>query len=193
MEILVQYQGEVLLDQNFLKPEEADILYEVCYNQLPWTRDQITIFGKKHWIPRKQAYMADSKNNNYGYSGHQMKIHEFHPEINILRKKIEKKINASFNAMLANLYEHGQHSNGWHSDDEKELGVHPIIASISLGQTRKFKIKHKKQKITKDIFLEHGSLLVMKGSFQENWKHTIPKTAKEVQPRINLTFRKIIS
>ena len=97
------------------------------------------------------------------------------------------------NAVLLNLYEYGQHSNGWHADDEKELGQNPTIISISFGAVRKFKIKHKTIPEKYDIMLENGSLLVMEGAFQHYWKHTLPKTAQKVGPRINLTFRTLKS
>ena len=97
-----------------------------------------------------------------------------------------------FTTCLANLYRDGKDSNGWHADDEKELGQNPVIASITLGQERWFHLKHKEDKSLKQIILlGHGSLLIMKGPTQHFWKHQIPKTAKAIGERVNLTFRVI--
>jgi alkylated DNA repair dioxygenase AlkB len=99
----------------------------------------------------------------------------------------------NFNTCLANLYRDGKDSMGWHADNEKVLGENPVIASISLGGVRRFQWKHKTKSLKKELALEHGSLLLMKGSMQHFWKHQLPKTTKQISPRINLTFRKIYS
>ena len=105
---------------------------------------------------------------------------------------IESVANTNFTSVLLNYYRDGSDSNGWHADNEKELGVNPVIASVSFGSERNFQLKHNNDKaLKKNIFLEHGSLLLMKGVTQHLWKHQIPKTAKPVGPRINLTFRVI--
>jgi alkylated DNA repair dioxygenase AlkB len=97
-----------------------------------------------------------------------------------------------FNTVLLNHYRDGKDSNGWHADNEKELGVNPVIGSVSLGQERVFHLKHKKNKTDRfKIMLKHGSLLIMSGSMQHNWLHQIPKTSRVINDRINLTFRKI--
>jgi alkylated DNA repair dioxygenase AlkB len=106
-----------------------------------------------------------------------------------IKGEVEKVINANFTTVLANLYRDGQDSNGWHADNEKELGRNPIIASVSFGAERTFQLKHNTLDIKQNITLQHGSLLIMKGSTQHFWKHQIPKTKKEIGPRINLTFR----
>ena len=111
----------------------------------------------------------------------------------LIKKRIEETVQVNFNSVLANLYRDGQDYVSWHSDDEKELGENPVIASVSLGATRRFLLKHKLNKDlpTVDISLDHGSLLIMKGSTQHYWKHQVPKTAKVRTERINLTFRVI--
>ena len=119
-----------------------------------------------------------------------MHPHPFSPTLLEVKIRIEKITKTNFNIVLLNLYRTGSDSNGWHSDDEKELGTNPAIASISLGATRKFQLRHKKDKALRhSLELESGSLLLMKGSTQHNWQHQIPKTKKTVAPRINLTFR----
>ena len=110
--------------------------------------------------------------------------------IDSIKNEIEVICNENFTTVLLNYYRDGRDSNGWHADNEKELGQNPVIASISFGTERYFHLQHitiKEQKLK--INLEHGSLLIMKGATQHFWKHQIPKTAKEIGPRINLTFR----
>ena len=116
----------------------------------------------------------------------------FNPTLNAIKSKIEKATQLTFSSCLLNLYRDGQDSNGWHSDDEKELGENPVIASVSLGAERLFHLKHKKVKTLKHkLILNNGSLLVMKGETQLHWLHQIPKTKKIIDKRINLTFRLI--
>ena len=118
-----------------------------------------------------------------------------HPWTSLLQKiklLIENKTDTQFTSVLLNYYRDGKDSNGWHADNEKELGTNPIIASLSFGAERSFQLKHNSDKDQKkNIVLEHGSLLLMKGTTQHFWKHQIPKTSKPIGPRINLTFRKI--
>lgn len=119
-----------------------------------------------------------------------MQPHKFSRELLDIKEKIEFKTKANFTTCLLNLYRHGNDSNGWHADNEKELGLNPIIASVTLGQERYFHLKHRNRKDLKHkILLEHGSLLLMKGETQHHWLHQIPKTAKAIQERINLTYR----
>ena len=106
-----------------------------------------------------------------------------------MKKRIEKFVDIKFNSVLANLYRDGSDSNGWHSDNEKELGENPIIASLSLGASRKFKLRNNRNGENVDLILENGSLLIMAGSTQAYWKHAVPKTKQNVFPRINLTYR----
>jgi len=107
-----------------------------------------------------------------------------------IKQKVDALSEVTFTSCLANLYRYGSDSNGWHADNEKELGVQPVIASVSFGAERYFHLKHRTKKTLKHkIKLEHGSLLLMKGTTQEFWLHQIPKTKKEIGQRINLTFR----
>ena len=116
----------------------------------------------------------------------------FDTELKGIKQKLEQEFQVVFSTCLLNLYRDGQDSNGWHSDDEKELGTNPTIASISLGEERFFHLKHKTNKELKQkILLEHGSLLLMQGSTQHFWQHQIPKTKRKVGKRVNLTFRLI--
>ncbi|MBL7559593.1 alpha-ketoglutarate-dependent dioxygenase AlkB [Olleya sp. YSTF-M6] len=174
---------------NFLNPEEADYYFKILLKEIPWQQDDITVFGKTYAQPRLTALFADNK-KPYSYSNITMQPHGFSSALSEIKKKIEDIENNTFTTCLANLYRDGQDSNGWHADNEKELGENPIIASVSLGQVRPFSLKHKVHKHLKHkIELQSGSLLVMKGSTQQHWLHQIAKTKKIIKPRINLTYR----
>lgn len=190
MKSTVVKNGEIVLDEYFLKKEEADLLFDLFQVSLPFNQGSIKLFGRTHLIPRLEAFFATEK-KNYSYSGKTLQTHSFTRELVELKEKIEKVCEAKFNCVLVNLYRNGQDSNGWHADDEPELGKNPIIASLSLGSMRRFDLKHNqtKEKISFDLI--NGSLLVMKGSMQHFWKHQIAKTKKVNEPRINLTFRYI--
>lgn len=176
---------------DFIKPEAANTLYQNLYQSISWQQKDIKIFGKKIPQPRLTAFFAE-KGVSYTYSGLQWQPESFPLEIRRLMKKIKAVSEVKFNTCLANLYRDGQDSMGWHADDEKVLGKNPVVASISLGEERRFQWKHKAQKTLKDqLILGHGSLLLMQGSMQHHWKHQLPKTNKQVEPRINLTFRNV--
>jgi len=167
-------------------------LFEVLYNQPTWQQDTIKVFGKTYPQPRLTALYG---NNGlpYSYSNITMYPHPLTPEVEMLMQQIKSVCSAEFTSVLMNLYRDGSDSNGWHSDDEKALGNQPTIASLSLGGSRMFHLRHKHQKkLRHSIELTHGSLLLMSGETQHQWQHQIPKTKKEVGPRINLTFRKVM-
>ena len=181
--------GEISYDKNFLSSLEASRYFKVLRNETAWQQDQIKVFGKVYDQPRLTALFA---NNNfpYRYSNITMYPSPFSATLLEIKEKVEQQLKKQFTTCLLNLYRHGQDSNGWHADNEKELGKNPIIASASLGAERMFHMKHRTEKSQKiKINLTHGSLLVMSGSTQHYWLHQIPKTKKHVEERINLTFR----
>ena len=180
--------------QDCLTAIEAENTFQRLLSDITWCQDTITLFGKTHPLPRLQAWYGDD-GCDYCYSGLGLAPTPWNKELLSLKKQVEEHCQSTFNSVLANLYRHGQDSNGWHSDDEKELGEQPIIASLSLGATRRFKLRHKFQKElpTINLNLTSGSLLCMSGLSQSHWQHTLPKTARNIGPRINLTFRKIIN
>jgi alkylated DNA repair dioxygenase AlkB len=182
--------GEIMYADLFLDKLQADALFEDFISSLPFHQGTIKLFGKTHSIPRLEAFFASEK-RIYSYSGVDLQTHDFTKELLVLKEQIEKICGEKFNCVLVNLYRNGQDSNGWHADDELALGKNPIIASLSLGATRRFDLKHNltKEKISYD--LTSGSLLVMKGAIQHYWKHQIAKNKKVNDPRINLTFRYI--
>lgn len=181
--------GEILYDRNFLSSVEASRYFKILRNETAWQQDQIKVFGKVYDQPRLTALYA---NNNfpYSYSNITMYPSPFSATLLEIKEKVEQQLKKEFTTCLLNLYRHGQDSNGWHADNEKELGKNPIIASVSLGAERMFHMKHRTDNSQKiKINLIHGSLLVMSGSTQHYWLHQIPKTKKHVEERINLTFR----
>ncbi|HLV40436.1 alpha-ketoglutarate-dependent dioxygenase AlkB family protein [Xanthomarina sp.] len=182
-------QAELIYISQLYKQSEADTLFKDLLEQVLWQEDDITIFGKTHKQPRLTALYAEN-NSPYSYSGITMKPHPFNNLLLEIKNKVELISKHKFNSVLLNLYRDGNDSNGWHADNEKELGLNPVIASLSFGAKRVFKFKHRilKQE-THKIALEHGSLLIMKGEMQHYWLHQIPKTKKAIGQRINLTFR----
>ena len=191
-EIINHQNLNIILDKFFLNQSDANNLYDRCLNDISWQSSAIIMFGKKIDVPRLECWYGDY-GCEYTYSGKSLKRFEFPNFLLNLRMLIEKKVNSNFNSVLANLYRDGQDSMGLHADDEKELGNEPVIASISLGENRPiiFQNKKTKEKVTFDQ--PHGSLLVMQGKTQDHWKHAINKSKKINKPRINLTFRNIIT
>ena len=183
--------ADVVYYPHFFSEKKADRYFETLLNETNWQQDDITVFGKTYQQPRLTALYGEN-GKSYTYSGITMKPLPFTSLLKEIKDLIETITKETFTTVLLNLYRNGQDSNGWHSDDEKELGKNPVIASVSFGTERVFHFKHKNNKeLKKSIQLQHGSLLTMKGSTQKKWKHQLPKTKKVDSPRINLTFRAI--
>jgi alkylated DNA repair dioxygenase AlkB len=177
---------------NFFNQEEADMLFERLMNETPWQQDDITIFGKKVAQPRLTCLFGN-EGKPYSYSGLTMQPHAWNPTMMFIKEKVDKISEQNFTTVLANLYRNEKDSNGWHADNEKELGRNPIIASVSFGEERKFQLKHISDNNVKlSLNLNHGSLLVMKEGSQIHFKHQIPKATQDKKARINLTFRTIL-
>lgn len=176
---------------NFLSADLATRYFEELLNCIPWRQDPITLFGKTHPQPRLTSLHAHTL-DSYSYSGIVMRPQPMTETLQQIENKIYELCNTYFTTVLLNLYRDGKDSNGWHADDEPELGKNPIIASVSLGAPRFFHLRHNhNSKQRYKLLLEHGSLLLMGGATQHYWKHQVAKTAKKVGPRINLTFRKV--
>jgi alkylated DNA repair dioxygenase AlkB len=173
----------------FYSSSKASELFNILRKEIAWKQEQVKVFGKWYLQPRLTAFYSINT-TNYSYSSLKLKPLPFSDELLHIKKNIEKHTTLKFTSCLANLYRNGKDSNGWHADDEKELGKNPAIASLSLGEARYFKLRNKENHTLKEkILLEGGSLLIMKGETQHYWQHQIPKTQKEVGERINLTFR----
>lgn len=177
---------------NFYNIVKADYYFNLLKQDIPWQQDNITLFGKTHKQPRLTSLFA---NNDlpYSYSNIKMTPHPFTRELMQFKKDVEAATKHDFTSVLLNLYRNGNDSNGWHADDEKELGTNPTIASLSFGASRLFHFKHRTiPSENHKLILEPGSLLIMKGEMQQYWLHQIPKTKREIGERINLTFRRIL-
>ncbi len=182
---LITTNGILLYQENYDEKNEIDNLTD----GINWRNDTITMFGKTHPQPRKTAWYGD-ENIHYAYSGIKMVSEIWTPALTELRNRIEFDLNAKFNSVLINFYRDGDDHMSWHSDNEKSLGKHPLIASLSYGHERLFQLKHKTKDIpVVDIIVQSGSLIVMKNELQENWNHRIMKSKKVKDPRLNLTFR----
>ena len=157
-----------------------------------WRQDFITMYGKTHPLPRKTAWYGEA-GIIHSYSGITMVALEWTPLLLKLKTQLESKLNTKFNSVLINYYRDGNDHMSYHSDDEKELGINPVIASLSFGETRSFQLKHKYNLSKKTVALNitDGSLVVMRDELQHFWVHKIAKTAKTIGPRVNLTFRNI--
>ena len=181
--------AEIIYYPHFFDKKEADAIFNELTNEIPWQQDDIKVFGKIHPQPRLTALFGN-EGKPYSYSNIKMQPHPWSLLLQKIKSHIESVTNTNFTTVLLNQYRDGKDSNGWHADNEKELGKNPIIASVSFGAERTFHLKHNTDKsLKKSIILEHGSLLLMKGTTQHFWKHQIPKTAKPIGSRINLTFR----
>lgn len=180
----VNYYGKILTK------EEADHFYLNLLEKIDWKNDEAIIFGKKILTKRKVAWYGD-KDFNYTYSKSTKTALPWSEELLLLKNKIEEKTGEKFNSCLLNLYHDGSEGMAYHSDAEKDLKKNGAIASLTLGAERKFSFKHKTSGERIDLFLEHGSLLIMKDETQTNWLHRLPPTKKIRTPRINLTFRMI--
>lgn len=191
MDSLLPYDGELVLIDDFFSDAEANIYFNKLVSEIKWANDEVVMFGKKLLLSRKMAFYGDN-NVSYIYSKIQRKALVWNSDLIEIKRKIELKSQNQFNSCLLNYYLDGTEGMGWHSDDEKELGVNPVIASLSLGAERKFVFKHKVTHDKVEVFLKHGSLLLMRGSIQHHWLHGLPKSKKIQRPRINLTFRMIM-
>lgn len=181
--------AEIEYYPNFFDADQSVTLFEKLGSEIPWQQDDITVFGKTHPQPRLTALFGN-EGKPYSYSNIVMQPHQWNPLLMFIKNEIEEVCPENFTTVLLNLYRNGKDSNGWHADNERELGRNPVIASVSFGAERSFHLQHNTLADARlKITLGNGSLLLMKGETQHFWKHQIPKTAKPIGPRINLTFR----
>ena len=165
---------------------DADQLFGVLRGDIAWEQHTITLYGRSVPTPRLTAWMADTA---YRYSGIVNEPAPWPEPLAELRERLRNELGVSFNSCLANLYRDGADSMGYHSDDEPELGPRPTIASISLGDRRRFVLRHRMTRERWSWDLGHGDLLVMRDESQRDFAHAVPKTSRPVGPRMNLTFR----
>ena len=175
--------AELILYEHFFNKRDSDEFYKILLDESPWKQEPITIHGKTLPTPRLTVW--------YGKRRSDKPILPLTPTLLAIKDKVEKQSGIEFTSVLLNLYRNGQDSVAWHRDKEKEFGANPVIGSVSFGETRPFEIRHKFRKDLEKIRipLHHGSFLLMAGPMQHFWEHQIPKTSKQINPRINLTFR----
>ena len=196
---LLPYDGKV--NDFGVVIKDSDTLYQTLLHELPWQADIVTLFGKTHITKRQIVWMGD-EGLSYQYSGHTRQAVPWTKPVFHVKQLVEQQLASigifvTFNSCLLNYYPSGSEGMGYHADDEKELGSQPIIAALSLGATRKFVFKHKKNRhenkpVKVELYLESGQLIVMHGETQSHWKHTITKTKTVSEGRISLTFRRMI-
>lgn len=176
--------ADLLLIDNFFSKEESDHYYNVLLNSTNWQEYEMPMYDKLITAPRMVSWYGERREDKY-----------WAPEIITIKERVEQETQIEFNGVLLNLYRNGKDGVGWHSDKTKSSNQNMIIASVTFGETRMFRLRHKflKQVPQIEIPLFHGSFLLMAGTTNSHWEHQVPKTAKEVLPRINLTFRQISS
>ncbi|RZJ29304.1 MAG: alpha-ketoglutarate-dependent dioxygenase AlkB [Flavobacterium sp.] len=181
--------ADILLWDSFFSKEESDHYYNVLLAQTPWKKYEMEIYDKSVTAPRMIAWYQD-ENAEIDPGGN-----AWTPELLEIRKRVEAELGISFNSVLLNLYRDGNDGVAWHSDREHKIGKNPTIASVTFGETRMFRLRHKSRKDLPqvEIPLHHGTLLLMSGTTNTFWQHQIPKTKKSVLPRINLTFRRVVN
>ncbi len=180
----VHYYGKIM------DHEQANQYYQQLMDGIAWRNDEAVMYGKKITTKRKVAWYG-AKAFEYSYSNTTKLALPWTNTLLELKTLVEQESEERFNSCLLNLYHNGSEGMAWHSDGEKDLKKHGAIASVSLGAERKFAFKHKTTKEKVELYLEHGSLLIMKGTTQDHWMHRLPPTKKIDQPRVNLTFRTI--
>lgn len=189
---LLPKDGEVNYYGPLMSWHEADTYLAHLLNKITWKNDEAVMFGKRIVTSRKIAWYGDLP-YEYTYSNTTKQALPWVDELRQLKKLVEQTTEECFNACLLNLYHDGTEGMSWHSDAEQDLKKNGAIASLSFGAERKFSFKHKQTKESTSLILQHGSLLVMKGNTQTHWLHSLPPTKTAHTPRINLTFRTIVS
>lgn len=182
--------GEYLYFSNFFNHQTSNRYLTFLLGQISWRQEEMKMYGKVLKFPRLTAWYGDN-DKPYSFSGITLRPLPWNDELLEIKREIEPKCGVNFNSVLLNKYRDGNDSISWHSDDEKELGQNPVIASVNFGAERKFQLRHRETKEKIEIVLEHGSLLIMKGELQHYWQHQVAKTKLQVEERVNLTFRLI--
>jgi alkylated DNA repair dioxygenase AlkB len=184
--------AEIRLLHGFLSSTQTRQIFDNLLNAVPWRHDKIRLYGREHMLPRLQQWFGD-EGGVYRWSGIEMVPEPWSPVLRAIKLEVETAARTQFNSLLVNLYRDGKDTVSWHSDDEPGLGVDPVIASVSLGASREFLLRHKtRREIPKiSMTLSDGSLLLMAGPTQRCWEHSVPRRAAATGARINLTFRNI--
>lgn len=186
--------AEVSYHPNVFTPEESERLLSALLATIPWRQNRIRFYGKESLVPRLESWHGDP-GKSYAYSGIRLDPEPWTPELLAIKERAERLAGVAFNSVLLNHYRDGADRVAWHSDDEPELGPRPVIASVSFGAERRFRLRHKEYKSNgepvRELPLASGSVLLMAGDTQANWKHEVPRASRPAGPRVNLTFRVI--
>jgi alkylated DNA repair dioxygenase AlkB len=183
--------ADVRLWRAAFRTAEADALLAALRSQIDWQQEDILIFGERKRVPRLVAWHGEP-GTAYTYSGTAHEPLPWTPELQQVRQRAEELTGYRYNSVLLNLYRDGRDGMGWHADDEPELGREPAIASVSFGASRRFKLRHRRSRsAASTVDLAHGDLLLMAGATQHHYVHAVPKTARPVGERVNLTFRRV--
>ena len=184
--------AQVYLRPQLLTLAQCSVLLESLLTETAWRTETITLFGKTHLQPRLIAWHGD-REAQYTYSGLRLTPAPWSPTLLAIKTAVEHACDEAFNSVLLNYYRNERDSMGLHSDDEPELGTAPVIASVSLGDSRVFTMKHKRDRAVPPVRLSlaSGSLLLMCGDTQRNWRHGVPKSQRPCAARVNLTFRMV--
>ena len=185
--------ADVRYDASAIGPARAAALFDVLRAEIPWQQQGVHLFGRRVDMPRLTAWIGDA-DAAYTYSRTRFVPQPWSATLAALRDELQGLTGGRFNSVLANLYRDGRDSVAWHSDDEAELGAQPLIASLSFGAVRRFRLRHRHLAQARPFVIDMapGSLLVMAGDTQRNYRHDVPKTTRAVGARINLTFRQIL-
>lgn len=188
---ILPYDGESIYFGRIFSAEKAEEYLQCFLSKISWQHDEAMIFGKHIITARKVAWFGDA-HYDYTYSGRTRTARVWTPELLEIKQEVERLGGSHYNSCLLNLYADGSQGMAWHHDDEKGLGVNSDIASVSFGAVRRFDFRHKRTKEKVSQHLPAGSLLIMRGRTQACWQHQVPKSKKIMEPRVNLTFRRML-
>ncbi len=189
---LIDVDGQADYCPSFLYSNLADKAFLSAVTTIPWRQERIVVYGRRLDVPRRSAWFS-CNGHSYTYSNIVHEPQEFPDFLETIRQQLEDQTGYRFNSVLANLYENGQYSVGWHADNEPELGSEVNIASFSLGANRKLRLRHRSRRdLRLSVTLEHNSLLMMCAPMQDYWLHELPKTSRDVGPRVNFSFRNVV-
>lgn len=191
MNNLLPVDGEAVLYPALFTHEESGRYLQLLQETINWKQEPVVLFGKTVMQPRLTAWYGD-EGKAYSYSGITMQPQPWTDALLAIKARVESVAGHHFNSALMNFYRNGQDSMGWHRDNESSLGLNPVIGSVSFGAEREFQFRHyMNRSLKRSLLLTHGSVLIMAGATQHFWQHALPKTAKPLSARINITFRKI--